>query len=79
MGSFKEDYDKRLRRLCGVTDDTLRVSEDSETVYGGYCETCRYEEQVIIISVCNSDRVVIGRRQFYDMGELVRAMDEVTL
>lgn len=78
MGSFKEDYDKRLRRICGVTDDTLKVVEDSETVYGGYCETCRYEEDVIVVKVYK-DGTVIKQEQFYDMGELIRAMDDITL
>lgn len=78
MGSFKEDYDKRLRRICGVTDDTLKVVEDSETVYGGYCETCAYEEDVIVVKVYK-DGTVIKREQFYDMGELIRAMDDITL
>jgi hypothetical protein len=78
MGSFKEEYDKRLRRICNVTDDTLRVTEDSKTVYEGYCETCRYSEEVIEINVWNGNTVVTSR-QFYDMGELIRAMDRVTL
>lgn len=78
MGSFSEEYDQRLRRVCGITDDTLSVNEDSKTVYGGYCETCAYEEQVIEITVLDG-RTKVASRQFYDMGELVRAMDEVTI
>ena len=78
MGSFKEDYDKRLRRVCGVTDDTLRVEETSRTVYGGYCETCAYEEELIEINVWDG-RTKVATKDFYDMGELIRAMDKVTL
>ena len=79
MGTFKEEYDKRLRRLCGVTDDTLNVVEDSETVYGGYCETCWYEEEVVTVTVYDADHKQVAKQQFYDASDLIRALDEVEL
>lgn len=78
MGNFKEDYDKRLRRICGVTDDTLRVIEDSETVYYGYCETCRFTEEVITVKVYKNGQV-ISEREFDYMSDLIKELDEIEL
>lgn len=79
MGTFQEDMDKRLRRLCNVTDDSLRVTQDSKTIYGGYCESCWYEDEVIEVVVYNEDGSELASTQYYDLGDLMRELDEVEL
>jgi hypothetical protein len=87
--SFKEEYDKRLRRVCGITDDTLRVTEDSEIKYGGNCVTCPYEYSVLVVVVWKagvnenatgwSEKLVEATREFNRMSDLLNAMNEVEL
>lgn len=79
MGTFQEDMDKRLRRLCGVTDDSLKVTQDSKTISGGYCETCWYEDEVIEVAVFDDQGKEVASTQYYDLGDLMRALDEVEL
>jgi hypothetical protein len=79
MGTFKEDYDKRLRRVCGVSDDSLKVVEDSETVYGGYCETCWYEDEFVTVTVYAEDGSELAKESFYYMEDLIAALDQVEL
>lgn len=79
MGTFQDDLDKRLRRVCGVTDDTLRVEQSTETIGGGYCETCWWEDEVIRVSVYGVDGKVVAEQDFDELGELMRAVDEVEL
>jgi hypothetical protein len=88
--SFQEDFNKRLRRLNGVTDDTTIVStyEDTGVSYEGYCETCSYTvgtyEFVVTIYERDEDRYgsmgkVVARSTYGDMGELIRDLDSVEL
>jgi hypothetical protein len=45
MGNFQEDYNKRLRRVAGIFDDTVEVRVEGDVTEGyweGYCETCQY-------------------------------------
>lgn len=42
MNSWQTEYERRLRRVAGVTDDSLTVrveTENEKTWYGG-CDTC---------------------------------------
>lgn len=36
MSSFQEEFDKRMRRVCGVTDDTLPVTHDEDLRDGSW-------------------------------------------
>jgi hypothetical protein len=53
--AFHEDVKKYLaeRQWSPVTDvaEILRVYDDTES--GGYCETCYYEEEVVIVEYIN--------------------------
>ena len=81
--NFKAEYERRLRRVCGVTDDTLNVTEDSETRYGGGCNTCAYEYTVIVVTVFSGDKdystakTTVATMEFSGMGKLMRALTEI--
>lgn len=83
--SFKEDYDRLLRRVCGVTDDTLKVTEDSDIRYGGGCETCAYEYQVVIVTVWKKGSSGTGwkkdtieaEKEFDSWSTLINALDKI--
>jgi hypothetical protein len=80
--SFKEEMDKRLRRLCRVTNDSLEVvlveKLGIKTEWAGY--SCEWSEGTFeaVIRVLNG-REVVGTETFKDLGELMRALDEVEL
>lgn len=45
MAGFEEEYNKRLRRVAGIFDDSVRVEIEGDVTEGyweGYCETCQY-------------------------------------
>lgn len=53
LGEYvKERGGTDMRTYNRVTADDLVevVSFEEETHYGGYCETCAYEEQVIVVT-----------------------------
>lgn len=78
--SFQEEYEKRLRRVCGVTDDSLDVycSANAWTEYSG-CDTCGGGTNFdITVSVFES-RKIIASTTFTDLGDLIRALDAVEL
>lgn len=79
--SWRDEYDQRLRRVVGVEDDSLPVIEDSETRSSGGCETCWFDYTVVVVKVYTDWKrsQVVAEREFCDTGELLRAMDEVTL
>lgn len=89
--SFKDEMDKRLRRLCGVTDDTLEIVIDtaSETITHWQHMSCEYTEtnSWTVVKVMkyydrkNSPywRDVVAEVKFDDLGALMRALDEVEL
>lgn len=73
MNAWEKEYERRLRRVAGVTDDTVQVYVDSRAwVNGGGCETCGSEAEVDIT-------VWAGKvtRDFDDVGDLMRALVEV--
>lgn len=48
MAGFEEEYNKRLRRVAGIFDDSVRVEIEGDVTEGyweGYCETCQYYQE----------------------------------
>ena len=86
MTSFEEEYNKRLRRVAGVTDDTYSVEVNMEVTEGGWtggCETCEWYEEgkaFVVVRVYSVEAYsTIASVEFDDMGELIRALDAVEL
>ena len=87
MSNFEEEYNKRLRRVAGITDDSVTVQVESgqeEGRWSGGCETCAFYmegEPFVRIVELNSERYPFRaeKASFSDMGELIRALDEVEL
>jgi hypothetical protein len=85
--SFSEEFDKRLRRVCGVEDDTRSVSYEVEfdKAYFTGCDTCGYggddDRTYVTVTVMGEDNSWRGQtsREFPDLGSLMRAVDDVTL
>ena len=88
MGNYEDEFKQRLRRVCGVTDDTADVTYelDSEEGYGG-CDTCgyggssdrAYVEVIVHKYGGRKADTIYERREFEDLGELMRALEEVEL
>lgn len=91
MSKFQEEFDKRLRRVCGITDDTKRVRYD-EYLDGGYqtCYNCdpgsygsfdygpSYKIEVSVFYEKGTYQVItVAQRTFDGMADLMRALDEV--
>lgn len=86
MVNFEEEYYKRIRRVAGIYDDTAVVVLESGTddgYWSGGCETCNFyidgEPYVKIIQKFDGYPYRTERASFSDMGELIRALDEVEL
>lgn len=86
MSNFEEEYKKRLRRVAGITDDSVDIVVESGTTEGGWsggCETCDYfmegEPFVKIVAKSESWPFRSEKVTFEDMGELIRALDAVEL
>lgn len=71
MSTWQDEYERRLRRVVGVTDDSVAVSVDTEIEYMGGCETCAWEQTVIVVTAGRNTR------QFTDLGDLMREVDGV--
>jgi hypothetical protein len=77
--NFKEEYEARLRRLAGVTDDSLPVEVVDDIRYGGYCETCSYEETVFFVRVSKGYNEHARSEDFTGMSDIISALSEVEL
>jgi hypothetical protein len=79
--SWKDEYEQRLRRVAGVTDDSLPVIEDSQTRWSGGCETCNFSWEVIVVQVFSDWKRnrVVAEKEFDGMSDLLEAMDTVTI
>lgn len=81
--SFQKEFEQRLRRVCGVEDDSCEVtfSEAFNAPSFEGCDTCGYGADegraYIEVTVKVPHRRVY--REFSDMGELLRLMDKVDL
>lgn len=81
--SFEDEFKKRLRRVCGVTDDTTDVSYElgSDEGWGG-CDTCGYDNSdrsYVDVTVRGGTFKIYENKEFEDLGALMRAMDGVEL
>ncbi|AKU42408.1 hypothetical protein AVT30_gp36 [Mycobacterium phage UnionJack] len=50
MSTFQTEFKGAFKKLLidsGVTDVDEVVSVEEATYYGGYCETCAYEEEIV--------------------------------
>lgn len=88
MPSFSEEFDQRLRRVCGVTDDSRAVSyvNEFDKAYFQGCETCGYggddDRTYVTVTVAGPQpHPWTGgiSKEFGDLGELMRALDAVEL
>lgn len=85
MANFEEEYKRRLRRVAGIYDDSVDVVVESgqeEGRWSGGCETCEFfmeGEAFVRIIELNPNRYPFRaeRVSFSDMGELIRALDNV--
>jgi hypothetical protein len=84
MASFQEEFDKRLRRVCGVTDDSLRVSYWEYVHDSGWSghpydtnHGASYEIEVSVEVDRKTHNII--HKKFTSLGELMSKMDEVEL
>lgn len=54
------------------------VFVDPETFYGGYCNTCRYEEEGYVVRAYNSDNTLIftDKSNRYTIADILREIIE---
>lgn len=76
--SFQKEFERRLRRVAGQTDDTVDVSYEveKEDGYGGGCDTCGYgrdDGRAYVTVYAGYGHT----REFEDLGEMMREMDAV--
>lgn len=70
MNAWEKEYERRLRRVAGVTDDTVNVYVESRAwPIGGGCETCGFEAEVEIAVWAGN-----AHKDFDDIGALMRAL-----
>lgn len=77
--NFKEEYEARLRRLAGVTDDSLEVVVEDDTRYYGGCETCSWDETVFFVKVLKGRNEHARSEDYTGMGDIINAISEVDL
>lgn len=77
--AWKDEYERRLRRVAGVTDDTVDVYVDEDIVSGrdaGGCDTCGWgsDESSITVYAGDATKVFYGTSCF---SELMSALEAV--
>jgi hypothetical protein len=85
VAGFEEEYQRRLRRVGGVYDNSLKVwveSGEDDGYWSGGCETCEfYIDGGPYVKVFVDSKISweIKREiaRFSDMGELIRELDSV--
>lgn len=84
MTAWQEEYNRRLRRVLDVTDDTLEVTVTpiSERGFNTGCDTCGWGADTtsvdIRVTVFTKDkRGTYAISRSFELGELMREMDEV--
>jgi len=84
MANFQEEFDKRLRRVCGVTDDSLRVSYWEHVMDSGWSgdpydtnHGASYEIEVYVDIDRKTNNII--RKKFTSLGELMQKLDEIVL
>ena len=86
MSNFETEYYQRLRRVAGITDDSVQIELESgqnDGYWAGGCETCNFyiegEPYVKIVRIYDGYPYSEDLKSFGDMGELIRALDAVEL
>lgn len=80
--SFKEEMDKRLRRVCGITDDSLKVYTYDRIIdsnWSGDPDDTDFGASHEISVVIYQDDIRIAGKDFEGIAELIRALDKVEL
>lgn len=87
MTTFQEDYERRLRALLEVPTDALEVFIDTSYEGGGQvgCDTCgdwanpsiEIEARWRVLSPTGKRVARFSSKSFEELGELIRALDEV--
>ena len=68
MSTWKDEFDRRCRRVMGVADDSLSVTVETATYHWS---TLTGDETVVTLTVGSQSR------EFLWMSDLIRALDEV--
>lgn len=93
MSKFQKEFDQRLRRVCGITDDTKRVRYDEDIDpghqtcfqcypddYGSFDYGPEYKVRVTVYEERGTYQTVgIAEKVFDGLADLMRALDEVEL
>jgi hypothetical protein len=84
MSSFQEDMDKRMRRVCGVVDDSLKVAfyeHLSDSNWSGYADDtdfgASYEIEVVVYEEDGIKR--LGSVTFSSLYYFIHALEGVEL
>jgi hypothetical protein len=82
MATWEQEYERRLRRVAGVTDDSLavRVEVEAEREWSGGCETCGWYTETSFVNVYVGAGYNVVTRTFTGetaVAELMRALAEV--
>lgn len=83
--NFGEEFDVRLRRLCGVNDDTREVTVEQEQEWQGHCSECDPSvSTVTLVTVYDNEPgekvgQVLGQRRFYDLEYFFEELRNVEL
>jgi hypothetical protein len=68
--TWQAEYHRRLRRVVGVTDDTLAVTvEGGET---GVCHTCA--DYCVTVEVRSGDQRVVASKEFDSFAAVLNAI-----
>lgn len=83
--SFQKEFEQRLRRVCGVSDDSLKVifyEHLSDSNWSGYADDtdfgATYEIEVVVYEVEYSNKRLASKK-FTGTAEMIRALEQVEL
>lgn len=80
MATYEEQLRKWVLNKYSDLDPTevTRVTVESDTIYGGYCNTCRYEEEGYEVKAYNEDNTLVftDRSSRYTLAEILRQIIE---
>lgn len=83
MSTFQEDMDKRMRRICGVTDDSLKVAfyeRLSDSNWSGYADDTDFGASYEIEVVVYEDKIKrLGSVTFSSLYYFIQALENVEL
>lgn len=83
MRSFQEDMDKRMRRICGISDDSLKVAfyeHLSDSNWSGYADDTDFGASYEIEIVVFEDGIKrLGSVTFTGLYSFIHALEQVEL